>query len=506
MDIANIDSGEFEARIKTEIRSRRNFVLLIEHGSLDHIAADDDWLHREIALALSAIKPDRTIVPLIFDDLVIADHSLPLDVASLARYNHIPMDSRYFDAAMALLCEKFLKPDPSTPVEGARSRPPIDSRFAQLTYTSFERDGQHSRWQIKEVVGELSAEEMELLVRGISLKLEQYPKGVLSRGQIEALPRRLVYGPLFLNGAVAYWHTVPAGNDAYGRPGNVFAHILLDRDPAAIELLRRPSDLIDSPAWLRPFGVSEVRAAVIDDISVPVWDGDRSIRAAVLAFLAWASQYRAGTLAALLDGLVAAMRGKLTVVLGTDNADHARLWIASACHLMSPGTSRELYWSTSERADRIADARLAGLHLAVVPLADLRVIGRERLAHFLLVSDEDDAVTLGDLYTDTHHYTRFGSQIPVTPWSVIVAAVLKDRDVAARALKLQDEVAAVVGDRHLECAWPLAITAIGMPVELHELASVAVLALTTRPPAGLASGSRLDRLRTLMRRQHTPRT
>jgi GTPase-associated protein 1, N-terminal domain type 2/GTPase-associated protein 1, middle domain len=372
-------------------------------------------------------------------------------------------------------------------------------RFAQLTYTSFQRaDGSRGGWQVKDVRGGPTAAERDSLVERVATTTE---KGRLPRfltpEEVDALPRRLAYGPV-PGGGAAYWHTVPAGVDGAQRPGNVFAHVVLDRRPGEPEPPLRTSDLLRSPAWLRPFGAEEVLATTLDPVPDPPWPGGGFDRPAVLEFLAQKARWRAGTLVALLDGVVAAMEGGPMVVLGVDEAGGAERWIAALCHLMAPGTSRGLYFATAERGGGVEAARGAGLHLVAVPCPDLGGIAPDD-DRVVLIGDEDDAVDFVALEADEAagyagrtraHTTRHGSRIAVTPWSAIVPVVLRDPRVAARTLARQDAVAAELGDRGLACSWPLAMAAARDPGGLDDALPAAELALRGWMPRGVVPGGR----------------
>ncbi len=111
MDFENLDSGEYERRILSEIEARRHFIVVLEPGSLDRISRDGDWLRREIAHALAC---DRNIVPVTKGFEFGPDLVLPPDVARLPSFNAVPIPPGYFDAAMERLRTRFLKM-PSNP-------------------------------------------------------------------------------------------------------------------------------------------------------------------------------------------------------------------------------------------------------------------------------------------------------------------------------------------------------------------------------------------------------
>ena len=355
-------------------------------------------------------------------------------------------------------------------------------RFGQLTHASIAAaDDGFGGWRVKQAFGRIGKDEERLLVaRATRFDVGTLPR-FLSREEADRLPRRLVHGPLDPTtgaGATAYWHAVPAGFDSSNRPGNVFTHVVLDRRPETPEPPLRPSDLLHSPTWLRPYDADEVAAATLDGRPDPPWPTPALDRAAVLDFLVTQALWKTGTLRALLDAVHAALQKGPMVVLGVVDPADADRWITGICHLMSPATSRRLYFSTTEHADTLSAARTAALHVVVVPAAELRTIDRDDDA-LVLLSDEDlvdghpavefadfdvelDADPDTDTDTDTEqvHTTTYGSRIPATPWSVIADATLRDPTLAADLLARQDTVAAEVGDRDLPCAWPLAMAVV----------------------------------------------
>ena len=112
MDLDNLDSGEFEREILSQIEGRKHFIVLLEPGSLDQIDKDDDWLRREIAHALDH---GRNVVPVTAKGFEFRKGlRLPPNVARLASYNAVTIPPLYFDAAMERLRIRFLK-IPSNP-------------------------------------------------------------------------------------------------------------------------------------------------------------------------------------------------------------------------------------------------------------------------------------------------------------------------------------------------------------------------------------------------------
>jgi hypothetical protein len=248
----------------------------------------------------------------------------------------------------------------------------------------------------------------------------------------------------------------------------VLTPVQLDPRPDTPRPPLRPGDLLRSPVWLRPYGEEQVLAATVAGLPDPPWSDPVLDRTAVLGFLADRVMLHGGTLRGLLDAVHAAMQPQgPTVVLGVVDPADADRWVAAVGHLMSPGTSRRLYFSTAERVGGLGAARSAGLHLIVVPAAELRTVEPDDTV--VLISDEDlpdghPAVEFvdydADLDTEQVHTTFYGSRIPATPWSMIATAILRDPALTAELLHRQDAIAATVGDRMLACGWPLALAVV----------------------------------------------
>src|ERR1700681_4957635 len=248
----------------------------------------------------------------------------------------------------------------------------MNSRYGQLAYTSFDKPGSAGGWQIKQVGGALSADETQMLVSGVRTvfrpvePLPTYP----TPEQVERGPRRLAYRRIDAPTA-GYWHTVPAGADSTGRPGNVFAHAVLDPDPDAGPR-DRPIQRWRSPQWLRPYGAGAVARAVLPDEA----PGPAQVvtKDSVAAFALDTSTWRLATLFGLLDAVDGALHGGAPVVLGVESVDDAAQWIGLVSYLMSPGTAAWLKFSTFDRADQLSLARQSHQHLTAVPVADLAAV------------------------------------------------------------------------------------------------------------------------------------
>lgn len=324
----------------------------------------------------------------------------------------------------------------------------MTGRYGQLTYTSFDTTPHTGGWQVKETSADLSADEVRALTAGVrtvfrpAQPLPAYP----TPEQLDRGPRRLAYGCLDGQRA-AYWHTVPAGSDSTGRPGNVFAHALLDR--AAGERAHRPVQWWRSPGWLCPYGPHAVAAAALP--GEPPAPGAAVTKDSVVRFALDPEAWRLATLFGLLDAVAAALDGGPPVVLGAESADSAAQWIGLVSFLMSAGTAGRLNFSTFDRADQLTLARQSRQHLTAVPVADL-----EDVPDDVVAISEHATLSLGELDREPHR-TAGGQTIVVTPWSAMAQVVLLDAESARWALDDIDHYATQVADTGLHPAWPLAM-------------------------------------------------
>ena len=333
-------------------------------------------------------------------------------------------------------------------------------RYAQLIYTSFDDgSGSGGGWQVKAQAGDLTAAERQELTARVVARfdvgdaLPTYP----TPDEIADRPARLVYATLGSD-AAGYWHTVDAGKDATGRPGNVLAHVLLDRyitDPTPL----RPIQLWGSPQWLRPYGAAEVAAATLTGDAVP--EPNPQIGAAsVIAFLTGTTVDRQSVFRVLLDAVYAAMVGGPGVMLVTGDLVSGPRWIAAISFFMSPGTARRFSWSTHDDPALASTDLSRGIHLVVVS----RARAADAPAGDWIAIDELEEPGIGQL--GSTHRTSSGA-VTVTGWSVLAEGVLADESLATRLLAQQDTIAAELGDHGLTPVWPLAV-AVRRDEELSE--------------------------------------
>jgi hypothetical protein len=327
----------------------------------------------------------------------------------------------------------------------------MTTRYAQMSYTSFDTAGSAGGWRVKQTTGDLSDAEQTLLLSGVHTGLNPvqpiplYP----TLEQLQQIPRRLAYRRVNRNTA-CYWNTVPAGADHTGRPGNVFLHALLDRAAGQPGAPYRPIELWRSARWLCPYGATAVARAELP--TDPPGPGGGVTRDSVVEFACDTGTWRLATLFVLLDAVAAAIDGGPLVVLGVDSIDTAAQWIGLVSFLMSPGTARMLNFSTFDRAEQLGFAMRVGQHLSALPRDDL-----VDAPAGVVTIDETQTLSLGELGGEPHR-TRDGQPIAVTAWSAMAQVAMLDPDSMRLLFGDIDAFSARVTDVGLHPAWPMAMS------------------------------------------------
>lgn len=355
--------------------------------------------------------------------------------------------------------------------------PPATGQFAQLTYTSYDDGSGRGGWRIKQVAGELTAVERDALIERIPTTFDLEPRlpEFPTEDQIAARPARLSYAPLA--GAGAYWHTVDAGRDATGRPGNVFAHVALDRRPVTLRH-DRPIARWGSADWLRPYGAVSVSGAQLAGSALPEPNPLLEVDKAV-EFLIGENIDRQGVFRVLIDAVSAALTGGPAVVLLTDDDDVAARWIAAVSHFLPAVVAQELSWTTHDRPEyaRIDVAR--GTQLIAMPR---NALGDDIRLDAVVIDDMEEP-DLGGLGSE--HRTSHGT-VTVSRMSVLAEGVLADETLATRVLTRRDEVAGGVAVDAATAVWPLAI-AVNEEADLEEFHDDALRAIADEAPDSAAS-------------------
>ena len=109
MDFKNINSGDFEQVITESIRARAHFLVLLAPSALEKCDEPQDWLRKEILIAL---ENKRNIIPILLEsfdfDSPEAVKYLTGSLETLGQYNALPLPAYYFEEGINRLCTCYL--------------------------------------------------------------------------------------------------------------------------------------------------------------------------------------------------------------------------------------------------------------------------------------------------------------------------------------------------------------------------------------------------------------
>ena len=365
---------------------------------------------------------------------------------------------------------------PPTPVPPAAQQPPA-TRWAQLTYASFDRaDGSPGGWQEKDIVGDPTDEERRTLRRYVMSQFSYHgtlPKFATPE-QVAALPVRFAYHAPDNERPGIYAYAVNAGVDSTGRPGNVYSHILMDRNPDTM----RPIDLWRSPSFARPANVDDILHTQIAETPQNMQAGNLHMITQVLQ-----TQGYTEPILAAADALMNTQH-KGTVVLVSDRQDWSAIVIMAVQYLMSPSLARTVNWSVYERARDIR----SNMQIVAVPECDREDV--QRMDHAYVICDGDIPRIEGD-----QHVLGQSRAIPVTAFSTLIRACLaQPHELASRleALTNMDEWAPVQAHENVQPVWAFATLLAMEPGSLDQ--GVADLALDVATQSFPASARTIDKL------------
>lgn len=104
LDYKSIPSGDFEQVIVENIKSRAHFIVILTPSAVERCNEPDDWLRRELEIALDN---KRNIIPLRLESFDFGSpetlKALTGKLASLSKYQAPSVSAEYFDEAMARL-------------------------------------------------------------------------------------------------------------------------------------------------------------------------------------------------------------------------------------------------------------------------------------------------------------------------------------------------------------------------------------------------------------------
>lgn len=260
-----------------------------------------------------------------------------------------------------------------------------------FSYASFApRDGHPGGWGVGRISGEVGPRLIDELIPLIPTQisdpvtLSAFP----DRSDLARRLRRFAWLSAPQESRGVFFASSPAGQDASGRPGNVFTYVHVG-SPGDLRS-RDAVDLMLSPSIPAPFGKRKVEDATLPDLRAGFVAPSPMTRTVVDAFLDGAPADSAGgpgvlptecsrvtpptgpaTRREILAELVTRLTDGHPVVLLAD-AVEGPLWVAALAGALPaelPG-GRPFTWSTYERAAGVREILGHGASLVVVPLRD----------------------------------------------------------------------------------------------------------------------------------------
>jgi hypothetical protein len=305
------------------------------------------------------------------------------------------------------------------------------SRFAQITYASLPRtDGTGGGQRIKDTAGSPEEAELRLMQRNVVDGLDYHAVLPRTAADAAAIPARLRYRAA-TDAAPAIWaYGSHAGADPYGRPENVYSHVIVDRTGGG-DL--RPIDMWFSGCFARPFGIEAILSTPAPVEPAPGLGADgyalaagalsaegyrEQLLAAADALARVRADATAGGSAAGSSGATGGSACGTRLVLVTDRQDWAATIIAALSYTMVPAAAAQISFSLYARAHELDGDGLRGVDIVTLPEADLPAL-----------AERSDVLVLGDGVLPQRgpageHLSSGLPPIPATAYSALLEQAL----------------------------------------------------------------------------------
>lgn len=103
-DVESMNSGTFNEQIFKAIDECKDFIVVLQAGSLDRCVNADDWVRREIEYALAH---NKNIIPIWTHDFAFPENT-PESIRILQQVEGVALSTEYFDAFVERI-DNFLK-------------------------------------------------------------------------------------------------------------------------------------------------------------------------------------------------------------------------------------------------------------------------------------------------------------------------------------------------------------------------------------------------------------
>lgn len=301
-----------------------------------------------------------------------------------------------------------------------------------LTYASFAGDSarrQKAGWRVGQRQG-VPAEEAEALIATAPTHLASeapVPRYVGEKERAELIHRGVWTLAPWDSSVNVFVHSTPAGNDASGRPANVFTTMYVFE--ASNRLAVHPALLLGSEDILVPFNaevnkeeVTGPRIAVNPELT-PRAACDHLMRRTRRGFHAIRD-----IVSTILDCLAT-----MTPVVIADDTRNAAYWLTLTTLALVPDAARKVSFSTYERASALIQAGRPEYRISVVPAVDVEMLRSSDFGGAVI--DVSSGVTRGQWEGDPTRYGCSGEdQVDVSALSALYEHLVSSPATADRLL------------------------------------------------------------------------
>lgn len=103
-DITGMEAGRFDEQIRLRLINAKNYILILSKGALDRVCEPDDWVRKEIQLA---IENNLNIIVLQETGFVYPD-LMPDDIINIKNYQVLEFDSRTFTKQFPVITSQLI--------------------------------------------------------------------------------------------------------------------------------------------------------------------------------------------------------------------------------------------------------------------------------------------------------------------------------------------------------------------------------------------------------------
>ena len=113
-DLEVLRAGKFNDALLANIRTCKDFILILSPRALDRCTDENDWVRRELT---EALKTNKNIVPVMLNGFTFPE-KLPDEIDEIRYRNGLTSTTEYFKESINRLCDKYLVSKPKKEIKG----------------------------------------------------------------------------------------------------------------------------------------------------------------------------------------------------------------------------------------------------------------------------------------------------------------------------------------------------------------------------------------------------